>query len=137
MSDAVALIALVEDDASVRQALRRLLQSAGYAVEAFASGSAFLESSTPVRSACLILDIHLADMTGFEVRARLVARGATIPTVFISAHDDAATRLHVRQSGPAVYLRKPFAKEALLSAIRLARDGGEEIEELDGSGDGG
>lgn len=137
MSDAAALISLVEDDASVRQALRRLLRSAGYAVEAFASGAAFLDSATPGRSACVVLDIHLADMTGFDVRARLVERGVAVPTVFITAHDDAATRLRARQSGPAAYLRKPFAKEALLSAIRSARAGGEEIDVPAGGEDGG
>lgn len=120
MPSQLPLISIVEDDASVRRALRRLLQSAGYAVETFASGAEFLGSPVIGLPICLVLDIQLGDMTGFEVREQLAADRATVPIIFITAHDDVATRERVRQSGVTVYLRKPFEKSALLGAIRTA-----------------
>ena len=115
-----ALISIVEDDHSVRRALRRLVQSAGYAVETFASALELLDSSVLGQTACLILDIHLGEMSGFELQERLAVDWAAVPIVFITAHDDAATRERVRQSGVTLYLRKPFEKRALLDAIRRA-----------------
>jgi FixJ family two-component response regulator len=114
------LISVVDDDASVRRALRRLLQLAGYAVETFASASEFLDSPAMGVTSCLVLDIHLQDMTGFELQDRLAATSAAIPLIFITAHDDAATRERVRQAGAGLYLRKPFEKRALLAAIEWA-----------------
>ena len=114
------LISIVDDDLSVRRALRRLVQGAGYTVETFASAPEFVDSLPSGRTACLVLDIHLGGMSGFELQERLAADGVSIPTVFITAHDDAATRERVRQSGVAGYLRKPFEKQALLDAIKKA-----------------
>jgi len=117
---AAPVISIVDDDFSVRRALRRLIQSAGYVVETFASAREFLDSSPLDRTACLVLDIHLAGMSGFELQERLAADRAAIPIIFITAHDDAATREHVKRSGVAAYLRKPFDKRVLLDAIRRA-----------------
>jgi len=114
------LISIVDDDLSVRRALRRLVQSAGYIVETFASACEFLASMPSDRTACLVLDIHLGGMSGFELQRRLAADRAAIPIIFITAHDDTATRERVRQSGGAAYLRKPFDKRALLDAIGRA-----------------
>jgi len=123
MPSKLPLISIVEDDASVRRALRRLLQSAGYAVETFASAAEFFDSPVIGRTACLVLDIQLGDTTGFEVQERLAADRTTVPIIFITAHDDAATRERVRQSGVAQYLRKPFERSALLGAIRTVAPG--------------
>jgi len=112
------LIAIVDDDLSVRRALRRLLQSAGYSVEAFASAGEFLGSSPVGRTACLVLDIRLEGMTGFDLHERLAADRAAIPTIFITAHDDASTRERVQRAGVAAYLPKPFDQSALLAAIQ-------------------
>jgi FixJ family two-component response regulator len=112
------LISIVDDDLSVRRALRRLLQSAGYSVEAFASAGEFLGSSPVGRTACLVLDIRLEGMTGFELQERLAADRAAIPTIFITAHDDASTRERVQRAGVAAYLPKPFDQSALLAAIQ-------------------
>jgi FixJ family two-component response regulator len=117
---ATPLISIIDDDLSVRRALRRLVQSAGFTVETFASASEFIDSIPSGRPACLVLDIHLEGMSGFELQDRLAADGITIPIVFITAHDDAATRERVRQSRVAAYLRKPFDKRALLDAIQKA-----------------
>ena len=112
------LISIVDDDLSVRRALRRLLQSAGYSVETFASAGEFLGSSPVGRTACLVLDIRLEGMTGFDLHERLAADRAAIPTIFITAHDDASTRERVQRAGVAAYLPKPFDESALLAAIQ-------------------
>lgn len=118
------LISIVDDDRSVRRALRRLVQGAGYAVETFASALRFLDSRPCGRVACLVLDIHLEGMSGFDVHARLAAAGAAIPTIFITAHDDGPTRERARHTGAVAYLPKPFDKRVLLDAIGSAVGGG-------------
>jgi FixJ family two-component response regulator len=118
------MISIVDDDLSVRRALRRLVGSAGYAVETFASPREFLGSAPATRTACLVLDIYLDGMSGFELQAQLDADRRAIPIIFMTAHDDAATRERVRRSGAAGYLGKPFDGQALLDAIhRVAGPG--------------
>ena len=114
------LISVVDDDISVCRALRRLIQSAGYAVETFASAREFLNSSPEGRTACLVLDIHLGEMSGFELQERLAADQAAIPIIFITAYDDASIRERMTRSGVTAYLRKPFDERLLLDAIRTA-----------------
>jgi FixJ family two-component response regulator len=112
------MISIVDDDLSVRRALRRLVESAGYLVETFASAGEFLSSTSPARPACLVLDIYLDGMNGFELQQQLAADRVAIPIIFMTAHDDAATRERIRRSGAAGYLGKPFDGEVLLDAIR-------------------
>jgi FixJ family two-component response regulator len=112
------MISIVDDDLSVRRALRRLVHSAGYLVETFASAREFLGSTPSTASACLVLDIYLEGMNGFELQERLAADRVTIPIIFMTAHDDAATRERIRRSGAAGYLGKPFDGQVLLDAIR-------------------
>ena len=111
------LVSIIDDDPSVRQALHRLVE-ARYAVETFASAEEFLDSPSGDRSACLVLDVHLNGMNGLELKERLVARSILIPVIFMTAHDDVATRERIDRSGAAAYLVKPFGREALLGAIR-------------------
>ena len=111
------LIAIVDDDASVRKALERLLKAAGFEATSFASALEFLEGGLAKAPECLVLDIHLGGMNGFELYEQLVTRGSTVPVIFITAHDDAPTREHARQIGSSGYLRKPFEQHALLGAI--------------------
>ncbi len=117
---AVPLVSIVDDDPSVRRALQRLIEAAGYAVETFASGEAFLEVTPWSRSACVIIDIHMVGMTGLELQERLTARGSRAPVILITANDDAPTRQRVGLSGAAAYLPKPFDRRTLLGAIREA-----------------
>jgi FixJ family two-component response regulator len=114
----VPLISVVDDDSSVRQALRRLLGSAGYDVETFGSARAFIDSSPAGRTACLVLDIGLDGMTGFDLLEQLAAHRSAIPIIFMTAHDDARTRRRVRQAGAAAYLVKPFEPVDLLRTLR-------------------
>ncbi len=120
MPRTMPLISIVDDDLSVCRALRRLVQSAGYTVETFASAREFLDSSPSGRTACLVLDVHLGGMSGFELSDRLAVDRAAIPIVFITAHDDALTRERARRASVAAYLPKPFDEQALLDAIRSA-----------------
>jgi FixJ family two-component response regulator len=114
------MISVVDDDPSVRRALIRLLQAAGYAVEAFGSAADFLASAPNGRSACLVLDVQLDGMTGLDLRERLVAERSAIPIIFITARDDAATRLRIQEAGAPRYLPKPFVGASLLAAIASA-----------------
>jgi FixJ family two-component response regulator len=118
MAQTPPVISIVDDDSSVRRALQRLVQSAGYTGETFASAGEFLDSSPLGRTACLVLDIHLGSMTGFDLEEQLAAYRATIPIIFITARDDAPTRERVRRSGAVGYLPKPFEGQALLDTIR-------------------
>ena len=123
MPHTMPLISIVDDDLSVCRAVRRLVQSAGYTAETFASAREFLESSPSGRTACLVLDIQLDGMSGFELSERLAEDRTAIPIIFITAHDDALTRACVRRAGVAAYLTKPFDEQALLHAIATAIDG--------------
>jgi FixJ family two-component response regulator len=112
------MISIVDDDLSVRRALRRLVHSAGYLVETYGSAREFLSLTPPARPACLVLDIYLEGMTGFELQEQLATDRVAIPIIFMTAHDDAVTRERIRRSGAAGYLGKPFDGQALLDAIR-------------------
>ena len=114
------LVSIIDDDLSVRRALRRLVASAGFSVETFASGREFLDSESLGRSHCIVLDIHLGGLSGLDVQERLKTMGVQVPVIFITAHDDEATHGRVRRSGAVAYLRKPFEDHALLDAIERA-----------------
>jgi FixJ family two-component response regulator len=115
------VIAIVDDDASVRRSLQRVVESAGYPVETFASARAFLEWLAGGRAACLVLDVHMHELSGFDLQERLA-----VPVIFITAHDDVTTRERIEKSGAAGHLRKPFEERSLLDAIQQAvgRDNG-------------
>jgi len=113
-------ISIVDDDASIREALKSLMRSVQYDVEAFASAEEFLASERLSDTACLILDVSLPGMNGFELQSRLNAEGRAIPIVFITAHADEASRRRAIQEGAVEMLAKPVRKETLFSAIRAA-----------------
>ncbi|MBI3825853.1 MAG: response regulator [Candidatus Rokubacteria bacterium] len=113
----VPVIAIVDDDASVRRSLHRVVESAGYLVETFGSAREFLEWLPRGRAACLVLDVHMNEISGFDLQEKLA-----VPVVFITSHDDAATRTRIEKSGAAGHLWKPFDEQAVLDAIRCAVD---------------
>ena len=117
--DAVPVIAIVDDDASVRRSLLRVVRSAGYTAEAFASARAFLEWLSTGHAACLVLDVQMKEMSGLDLQERLA-----VPIVFITAHDDAPIRARIEKSGAAALLRKPFDAATVLDAIRRAVSNG-------------
>ena len=114
------LIAVVDDEESVRIALRRLLRSAGLDVETFPSGAEFLDSLKSHRPDCAVLDLHMPNVSGFAVQSRLAEAGIRLPVVVITGHDSEETRKRALAAGIVVYLRKPVDDEALLDAITTA-----------------
>jgi FixJ family two-component response regulator len=114
------LVAIVDDDESVRESLPDLLREVGYEAEAFASGEAFLASGDLARTQCLLLDIAMPGMSGPELQRELERRGRPIPVVFITAHADDGVRPRLLAQGAADCLFKPFSESALLAALRTA-----------------
>jgi FixJ family two-component response regulator len=114
-------IAVVDDDPSVRKSLERLLKAAGFEAITFASAHDFLDGGGPAPSPeCLILDIHLREMNGFELYEHLLATSSAVPVIFITDYDEVATSERARQIGASAYLRKPLEQHALLGAIYRA-----------------
>lgn len=104
----------------MRTALRRLLQSAGFGVETFAGGGDFLESLKDHAPDCVVLDLHMPVVNGFDVQTRLVAAGPHPPVVVITGHDTTDNRERARALGVAAYLHKPVNDQTLLEAIGTA-----------------
>lgn len=110
-------IAVVDDEAPVRTALARLLRLADYEVATFESADAFLASLDAGRPGCVLLDIHLPGLTGFDVLMRLRAAQIDVPVIFITASDNVRLDQAAAQAGVAHLLRKPFSNAALLAAV--------------------
>jgi FixJ family two-component response regulator len=111
----VPVIAIVDDDDSVRRSLLRVVRSAGYAAEGFASARGFLDWLPQGRAACLLLDVHMSEMSGFDLQDKLA-----VPIIFITAHDDAKTQVRIAKSGAVGHLQKPCAEQTVLDAIERA-----------------
>jgi len=114
------LIAVVDDDHSIRESLGGLFRSVGFAAQGFGSAAAFLQSDDLPRTDCVILDVRMPGMSGLELQRRLVASHPDVPVIFMTAHDDARTRSQALSAGAVDYLIKPFSEEALLDAVRAA-----------------
>ncbi len=112
-------VAVVDDEAPVRTALGRLLRLADYKVSAFASGEEFLASLATEQPACVLLDVHMPGLTGFDVIERMRSARIDIPVVFITASDALDIDQKAAQSG-ARLLRKPFSNDVLLAAVEAA-----------------
>jgi two-component system CheB/CheR fusion protein len=115
-----ATVIVVDDDASVRRALRRQLQILGFDVLDFGSAEEFLTSEIPIGEACLLLDVYMPAMTGIELCKKMTDAGRPLPTILISGRDDAQTRKMMREAKPIASLLKPFDEKSLLRAIRKA-----------------
>jgi FixJ family two-component response regulator len=113
-------VAIVDDDASVRRALARILGAAGLHVETFGSALEYLAARKSGPPACVVLDVHLGGMTGFELHDHLVALGADERIIFITAHEDVSSSDLARHAGGGGYLRKPFDGDSLLALVRQA-----------------
>ena len=126
MSQNTATVFLVDDDASVRKALKRLIHAAGYGVETFEDAAAFLEGyAAPRARACLVLDIRMPGMSGLELQQALNGTGRALPIVFITGHGDEDARSQALAFGAVDVLHKPLDERVLLEAIeRALRRGG-------------
>jgi FixJ family two-component response regulator len=114
------LVAVIEDDDSYRNAVRRLLTSAGFSVQSFASAEEFLSSDQQRYTGCLIADIRMPGMSGLDLQSKLNSEHCPIPTIFITAHGDEKMRLQAMRGGAVKFLAKPFDGETLLGAVRVA-----------------
>lgn len=112
------IVYIVDDDDSIRKALKRLLKSAGYHARTFVSAEAFLEFTPDKGKGVLVLDIQLPGMTGFDLQEVLTSKGTIYPIIFITAHDDNQWKERAKKRGAVDYLRKPFEEKAFLGAIR-------------------
>src|SRR5258708_3300438 len=116
----IKLVAIVDDDDSMRSALQGLLKAIGLPAQAFASAEEFLNSGQQHQTACLIADIRMPGMSGLELQARLNAEHCRIPTIFITAHGDTKMRMQALRAGAVEFLAKPFEDEALPESVRAA-----------------
>jgi FixJ family two-component response regulator len=115
-------ISIVDDDASIREALKSLMRSIHFRVDAFASAEDFLASERVQDTECLILDVYLPGMNGFELQNHLNLQGRNIPIIFITAHADEASRRRALKAGAKEFLGKPVRREALFKAIQSAME---------------
>jgi FixJ family two-component response regulator len=114
------LVAIVDDDDSMRSALDGLLRAVGFPARAFASAEEFLKSGDQHQTSCLIADIRMPGMSGLELQAQLNAERCRIPIIFITAHGDAKMRMQALRAGAVEFLSKPFDEEVLLESVRAA-----------------
>jgi len=115
-----AIILVVDDDVSVREALGGLIRSAGLRVETFATAKEFLAHPRPDAPGCLVLDIRLPDLSGLDLQKRMAELGLETPIVFITGHGDVPTSVQAMKAGALEFLTKPFADQDVLDAIQQA-----------------
>jgi FixJ family two-component response regulator len=124
MTDAEALVFVVDDDASLRMSLQDLLESVGLRVAAFTSAQEFLRSPRPEVPSCLVLDVRLPGLSGLELQRQLAVGDLVLPIIFITGHGDIPMSVQAMKAGAVVFLSKPFRDQDLLDAVHraLARD---------------
>jgi FixJ family two-component response regulator len=120
MTEHNALVAIVDDDLSVRRGLERLLRSAGYQVETFASARAFLARGRSFRPDCLVVDVTMPGESGFHLHDELLAQQRDVPVVFITGHGDEAMAARAIKAGAKDFISKPFEDAVLLRAVERA-----------------
>lgn len=114
------LVAIVDDDDSMRSALLGMLRVVGLPARAFSSAEEFLESGQQNAVACLIADIRMPGMSGLELQAKLNADRCRVPIIFLTAHGDEKMRMQALRAGAVEFMAKPFDDEALLESVRVA-----------------
>ena len=119
-------VAVVDDDEAVRRGLARLVRSLGFEAEAFGSGEDFLAALATRRPDCVVLDLHMPRVSGFEVQARMAEAHLRVPVIVVTGHDSPETQARALKGGAAAYLRKPVDAQSLMEAIRGAVVGGTE-----------
>jgi FixJ family two-component response regulator len=111
---------VVDDDASLREALRSLLRSVGIQVEVFGSGADFLKIKLPANAACLVLDVRLPGLSGLDFQSELAKANIHIPIIFITGHGDIPMTVRAMRAGAVEFLTKPFRDQDLLDAVQVA-----------------
>jgi FixJ family two-component response regulator len=116
----VPMISIVDDDISVRESTKELIESLGYEAATFASAEEFLESHRINDTSCLITDLQMRGLSGVDLQKRLVDQGRGIPIIFITAFPNDKTRSHVLNAGAIGFLSKPFSDEKLIHHLNVA-----------------
>jgi CheY-like chemotaxis protein len=114
------MIAIIDDDESIRDSTNALLRSAGHKVRTFASAELFLDSGELSETECIVLDVRMPGMDGLELQRRLKASHADIPVIFVTAHDDATSRRAALDAGAVDFLSKPFQATMLVETVQMA-----------------
>ena len=114
------VVFIVDDDASVREALSSLVRSIGLQVETFSSAGEFLRQSNADAPSCLVLDVRLPDLSGLALQRELAAKNNGIPIIFITGHGDIPMSVRAMKAGASEFLTKPFSEQDLLEAVRQA-----------------
>jgi FixJ family two-component response regulator len=122
MSESRPIIFVVDDDASVRDAVSNLLEAVGLRTRSFASTEAFWKEPRPDVPSCLILDVRFPGANGLEFQQKLIKNGVSIPVIFITAHGDVPMTSRAMKAGAIEFLMKPFQKDELLAAVRHGLD---------------
>lgn len=115
-----ALIAVVDDDKSIRNAMQDLLHAAGYSTSTFGNATSFLDSPVRASAACVVADMRMPGMTGLQLHEHLATSGIEMPIVIITAHPEELTRERAHAAGITCILTKPFAPDELLECVRKA-----------------
>ncbi len=115
-----SIVFVVDDDASLREALKSLLRSVGLRVEVFGSGADFLKIKLPDAAACLVLDVRLPGLSGLDFQAELAKANIHIPIIFITGHGDIPMTVRAMKAGAVEFLTKPFRDQDLLDAVQIA-----------------
>ena len=115
-----AIVAIVDDDPSVRRSLQRLIRSAGWNSESFASAQEFLARSSPETPRCLVLDLQLPGLSGLDLQKRMAEIGLEIPIIFLTGHGNIPASVQAMKAGAVEFLTKPFDEQDLLQAIQEA-----------------
>jgi RNA polymerase sigma factor (sigma-70 family) len=120
LTPADATVFVIDDDTSVRTALKRLIQSLGFKVETFDSAQAFLKHDPHDGPACLVLDVRMPGMSGIELQQKLTKAGLGIPIIFITGHGNIPMSVQAMKAGAVDFIEKPFEDQKLIDAINLA-----------------
>ena len=118
--EARSIVFVVDDDTSVREAIRSLLRSVGLQVEVFGTAAEFLKNKLPDMTACLVLDIRLPGVSGLDFQVELAAANIHIPIIFITGHGDIPMTVRAMKAGALEFLTKPFRDQDLLDAVQVA-----------------
>src|SRR6478736_4856424 len=114
------VVVVIDDDASVREALKELVESVGLEVRLYASAGPFLDARIPDTTSCLVLDVRLPGMSGLKIQEELSRAGVYVPIVFVSGHADVAMAVRAMKAGAVDFLTKPFRSQDLLDAVFAA-----------------
>src|SRR6266404_8526427 len=117
MTEAAPIVFVVDDDSSVRRAIKRLIESEGLEVQLFGSAQEFLQSRRPDAPSCLVLDIKLPGISGLDFQRQLAEAGIRIPIIFITGHGDIPMTVKAMKSGAVEFLTKPFRDQDLVDAV--------------------